>query len=514
MVYRVFLVDDDRYVRKGLRSLIDWNSCGFEVCAEADNGEDALYYIKNENPDLVITDIRMPVLDGLALIKHTVELTDSSSNFIIISGYSDFSYAQKAVRYGVHDFILKPIDKDELESTLKKVSYKIKKERERNESNEHMIRNSILNDLLTGKMEEAIQKENLEKLRLQQGRLLCYMFFELNKPVSISSFREVVDGVISSNKHSFYIREHSRNGIGLLVTFDPDTNFIGSNGIAEVLQTRLRKEFDTAVTVFVGKTIQDHEELRQSYETAVMALQYKFIEPEENPIIFENIAEKAINYIELDQSFYDAFMEEIEEFNETSIVDTVERMMREFQEKSFSMSAVETSINRVVHEVVTKIKSLDGDESQVTTLPAMLHWEEHPLTHKQIKQLLSDFVLESAELIFELNKNNAKGNIVRIKKYIDTNFRENLTLKGIAKEFYMNPVYMGQLFKNTFGIYFKDYFLQVRMNEAKKMLRQTDMKIYEVAESVGFTNPDYFVIQFEKLVGMSPSKYRNKVKEK
>src|SRR5690625_3532761 len=103
MMNKVFIVDDDYYVRKGLLEIIDWTGCGYQICGEADNGEDALELIKKNKPDLIVTDIRMPVLDGLDLIKDIVESTDIHTNFIIISGYNDFKYAQRAMRYGVHD---------------------------------------------------------------------------------------------------------------------------------------------------------------------------------------------------------------------------------------------------------------------------------------------------------------------------------------------------------------------------------------------------------------------------
>src|SRR5690606_25453685 len=112
-LHSVVLVDDEVYTRKGLIKLIDWESCGFRITGEADNGEDALELIRTTNPDLVITDIRMPVLDGLGLIQQLIEEDEEPPVFVIISGYDDFSYAQQAVRYGVHDFILKPIDEVE-----------------------------------------------------------------------------------------------------------------------------------------------------------------------------------------------------------------------------------------------------------------------------------------------------------------------------------------------------------------------------------------------------------------
>lgn len=103
-LHRAIVVDDETFTRKGLLQLMDWQACGFEIVGEADNGEDALELISRIHPDLVITDIRMPVLDGLELIRSVLEQSTEHPAFIILSGYSDFAYAQQAIRYGVHDF--------------------------------------------------------------------------------------------------------------------------------------------------------------------------------------------------------------------------------------------------------------------------------------------------------------------------------------------------------------------------------------------------------------------------
>src|SRR5699024_3235911 len=121
-MHKVYLVDDDVFVRKGIKTLIDWESLGFQVFGEADNGEDALAEIQELKPDLVLTDIRMPVLDGLDLVKKTKETLEKPPYFIVISGYNDFKYAQRALRYNVKDFILKPVDQEEIKKTLIKIA--------------------------------------------------------------------------------------------------------------------------------------------------------------------------------------------------------------------------------------------------------------------------------------------------------------------------------------------------------------------------------------------------------
>lgn len=125
-LHSAILVDDEVYTRKGLMKLIDWEACGFQIVGEADNGEDALELIKRVQPALVITDIRMPVIDGLELIRQITMENIVSPTFIIMSGYNDFNYAQQAMRFGVHDFVVKPIDDIEFSQILTKLNEKLK----------------------------------------------------------------------------------------------------------------------------------------------------------------------------------------------------------------------------------------------------------------------------------------------------------------------------------------------------------------------------------------------------
>lgn len=157
---------------------------------------------------------------------------------------------------------------------------------------------------------------------------------------------------------------------------------------------------------------------------------------------------------------------------------------------------------------------MDGEEKRIISLPAMTNWEKYNLTLDELKRLFTNYLLEGAVVIQELRKENMKGDIYKLKAYVEKNYHENISLKSIASKFYMNPVYLGQLFKKTFGVYFKEYLLTLRIDEAKNLLRKTDLRVYEIAEKVGFGSTDYFVTQFEKVSKMTPTEYRNQLLKK
>jgi two-component system response regulator YesN len=152
---------------------------------------------------------------------------------------------------------------------------------------------------------------------------------------------------------------------------------------------------------------------------------------------------------------------------------------------------------------------MDGDKNGLPILDAMHIWTKMPASLQGLKAMFKTFIQESTVYIAELRKTNTKGCIQKIKQYIETHYDQNLSLKSIAAIFYMNPVYLGQLFKKTYGVYFNEFLLQTRMQEAKRLLRQTGLRVYEIADKIGYNNADYFVTQFEKVERKTPSEYRS-----
>jgi two-component system, response regulator YesN len=525
-MHKVILVDDEIYFRKGLLGLIDWKSCGFEVAGEAGNGEDALDLINRSNPELVITDIRMPGLDGLELIKHVMEKEGSHPKFIIISGHSDFKYAQQAVRYGVHDFILKPIDQDEIEETLKSLSKSITEQKLMVKKNIEIKKAALLENLIYGKVNEQDADSFSRELSLGNVTEYYYMIVEVNglpiKPSKLNSDKQVMDKIIKIIRDicdlnvGVIIQELEQGNYGLLIPSTYLHRFqMQISLFSQWVYGQLLKCITQDVTFYIGPAVPKLNLLKSSYEAAQKAREYKYVQ-EGQKIIFSKDVEnnKSLTYTELEDSYYHLLIEQIEENTTIAIMETIDKIFLEFSSKNMAKVAVHASINRCVHAILKLIKNMEGEVSNLKTFGTMLQLQNYNLTLPQLRNQCLEFVLESKQTITTLRKQSADGEAHKIKQFVDSHYRENVSLKTIAAKFYMNPVYLGQLFKKTYGIYFKDYLLQLRINEAKKLLRQSEMKIYEIAERVGFNNTDYFVTIFGKYEKITPSEYRNKLLEK
>ncbi|OBZ12214.1 response regulator [Bacillus sp. FJAT-26390] len=523
-LHSAILVDDESFTRKGLMKLIDWEACGFHIVGEADNGEDALELIKRVQPDLVITDIRMPVIDGLELIRRVTLENIAIPYFIIISGYNDFNYAQQAMRYGVHDFVVKPIDEVEFSAILDQLNHRLRLEQEEQVRSDRLLGGEMIKSLILGEANEASIAEWEHRLQLRQAERLYYLFAELNDnhgwqpaeaQISDARFKEVVEqelNRITAAGQPICLHEH-RNRIGILL---PSSLFAPFNGELERFLSHFRAALDAhfgkGVFLYAGSPVHKLSDIRESYMAAKEAILYKYVNEEQRIVISEQIQAEKLNYIGFDSAAFNRFMEQMEELQLEAVKATIDRWFHDFREKRYAPEAVKMNIQQCLMGVLKTIRSMEGDEQALLTLRPLLGWHDINLSLGELKRLFTAFIEESQLHIAELRKEQQKGGIQKIKSYIEVNYSQNMSLKSIAAQFYVNPVYLGQLFKKTYGVYFNEFLLQLRVNEAKKLLRQScTMRIYEIAEMVGFSNADYFVTQFEKIEHMTPSEYRNKL---
>lgn len=536
-MHKVLLVDDEVFVRKGLCSLIEWEKLGFIIAGEADNGEDGLRQIVDLQPDLVISDIRMPLMDGLELIRRSAELAEHKPSFILISGYNDFAYAKQAIQYGVVDYILKPIDEAELGATLQKLAGTLSRQKLTRNAREQQLTNSVMEALIHGMADKDSIAAISSALNISTETGFCYVIIEVYDP-SIG-YKEIATAVKSLCKKYGYMEKCRRaegdadplvpvyeqydGRCGLLLTLPLGQAGAGNqqlladhmleerlSGLSEALTQLL----DAPVALFAGKRAGGLSGIKESYLTAGETVKHKYAEERRPFIQYKEISGKRLHEAMLSDAFYDRFMELLEENNLEGCKESISSMFDTFRKERFDPSAVWNEIHRGLIAITRVIQEMDGHPSQLASFQAIKDWEHRSMGAKELRELFERFVTEAACSISQLRQEQSKGGIEKIRKYIEANYADNISLKTIAAHFYMNPVYLGQLFRKTYGVYFNDFLLSIRMAEAKKLLRLTDMRMYEVASKVGFQNADYFVAQFVKQEGMTPKEYRNKLIEK
>ena len=393
-MYRVVIADDESIIRKGLRELIEWDALRLEVFGEASDGDEALELIKLHKPHILITDIKMPRMDGIDLI-NAIKNLDLDTKIIIISAHSDYDFLKRAIALGVESYLLKPLDNDELTSNLK----------------------------------ELVNNIELEILHSTQH----YQGIELLKS---STLNRLVTNNIS-------LREFKEKASFLDIPYDADQYICAAYSIDE----------------FLLKKFGDDE------QTALYAV---------HNMCAEIIGDKGISFI--GQSGQIVFIFRGDDGDNLSSI--VGDALSNAEEQI--LNYLDVSLTFGVGMLVDQIEDV---------------WKSYDMALK---------MFQKAGQI-----KTASSTVVRnIISYMEKHYSERLTLKQVADDFYMNTSYLGQLFKRETGVSFRDYISQVRIQKAIELLKNPRLKIYEIAEMVGFTDYNHFLKTFKKITGTNPTEIK------
>ncbi|WP_339272401.1 response regulator [Paenibacillus sp. FSL W8-0426] len=513
---KVLLVDDEMFVRKGMHELIDWHGLGMEIAGEAENGLEALDRAECLQPDVIITDIRMPVLDGLELIRSVVKSPNLEPVFIIISGYHDFKYAQQAIRYGVQDYILKPIDEEEMTATLQKAGNLIRTKRKHVFLPEEQASSLMLENMIKGQVHKAEEHRYAEMLGIGHQASLMIALIEPQqglevRTVTLQQLRECLHP-LEEDGFSIFVMEEQRGRFGLMLLWKGQISKRHVEDKLHAIHKELSEHLHADSGFYAGTLVHEICEIPRSYEEAAEAAKHKYAE-QGGFVRYTDIRDKSLYVFNVNQEDVDPLILSLEERNRSACLAIVNDMFELFHARRFSPQAVTGSLLRCITGILAVVHEMGGTDAGLQRLKTLAEQSHEGWSLQLLKEAFLAALKEAEGYITQLRMEQSKGDISRIKRYIDAHYTENISLKSIAALFYMNPVYLGRLFRKSYDQYFNEYLLNLRIQEAKKLLRQTDLRMYEVAARVGFQNADYFVTQFEKIVKMSPTAYRNLLKE-
>lgn len=501
-MYKVMLVDDEKLITEGLKNLIDWEKLNLEVVATANNGEEALRKLKEEKAQIVITDINMPVMTGLDLIKE-VKGKDNKTNFIILSGYDEFSYAKKAIEYGVDSYILKPIDEEELEKTLIKLLARIEKSKK--EKKDVLYKNTKLLQFINGK----INKEEILKIE-----------DELNIPLRGKSY--TVSSIILNKKNEDgkyinideIIEEYSGKNYELLHKFDGQTILINSWDLnvknEEVLKyfnfikEKLIKKIEGDVFIAVGDVTKDIDLLKNSLNSSNKLKKYILTEGTNICLTSEdvtNIKDYKTNFskeierlnkiiIEKDGSGAKMFLE--------GLIDDIALTPKNIYDLSIRVVML---IDKISDEFkVDKKYVKDSLSSNIVEICS-------ESTRDSIKAFLASEIEELISVMYSTTKRYSPV-VSQIVSNIEERYSEELSLKILAYQYNINSSYLGRIFTKEVGMSFSDYLNKVKNTKAKELILETNMKINDIAKAIGYTDTSYFYRKFKKYYGICPSTLR------
>lgn len=513
---KVVIVDDEPKLRNGLQTLIPWESLGFTVMAAATNGKEALSVIEEVNPDVVIVDIRMPIMDGLQMIQH-LTAAGRHLHFIILSGYADFEYAKQAIKYGVAGYLVKPVDIREMSASLQRVREQIEKERHQAELSQTggVNREAHLHSLLLS--HENIEDPDKRINKTKEAGLLW------------SGYEVVVVSPRISDEEQFTALNQLSAGLkpiiegrnkGVVTILPPYTVILLHEPIRgkqrrEDLYNEIRNASGGLRFVAAsGGGVSVPEEICSSYLKAREALKQAFFSEKDrllgpnSPALLplpESLGMTADNAERLEELIFKLYYS-LDIGNQTMILPLLKEAASLFLMQGQGEKTVKESFFFLSNAVVHKLTAGTRMESKETE--ALSRFLNGIFQHENIHDLVENinrFLLAFAE---DTEHGGKEQEFKKMIDFMNRHYADNLRLDTLAGLLNYSTAYLGQLFKNKTGEYFNTYLDKVRIQKAKEFLSQ-GMKVYEVAERVGYANVNYFHGKFKKYEGRSPSDYKN-----
>lgn len=508
----VLIADDERIVLEGLKYIIDWEALGFTICQTASDGQDALEKILSLKPDLVLLDIRMPKMTGIEVVQNTVD-QGYKGKFIILSGVSDFKLAQTAMRYGVDFYLTKPIDEDELEQAVASVHDLILKEAQSHNSYEQYrskARQGILEEILLGTCDFHTLDINDLHLNANIYQVISYENYNQDYFHQTWNFADLMRVTNQDNKTFDIIEFNQRNFILLKGDFAIN-KFVNLQSHYNVAPQK-GSPFDS-VFIAYGQKVSRVSDIQHSYQDVCRLLDRRFFCEENQHIVgYEELVLEEHPRMTITKNmapdYAERFASYIQSHNQTLIASTLKELNDVLRTSNAEIIAIKHLLIDIYILVKQKILQLPSEEE----VPCLANATAiDMLEQKYYLYEITLFLAEQFDMWMNFVGCSSGETVVdEVLYYIHHNYSENLKLETIAPLFGYNSSYLGKVFSKKMNLSFNSYVDQIRIEEAKRLLKEDQLKVYAIAQQVGYNNVDYFHKKFKKYVGTSPAEYRKK----
>ncbi len=523
MAYKVVYVEDEIVTREGIRDHVDWNGNGFELCGEASDGEMALHLLQTTSPDVLITDIRMPFMDGLQLCKIVRERMPWVK-ILILSGHDEFEYAQQAIKLGVTEYLLKPVTVTDLHNALQKIYGQLEQEKIQQENlrslqnqiaeNRAMLKERFLLRLVVGAVTPSEAAEKSQALGLDLIAK-CYLAVILKAELSDRTEQfdydeyqhvlELITNIVEKNPDAFLLKKGWEELV-LLIKGNSPEYLIEEK---DLLIDRIRQEVQHTRYRFilgVGTPKNRIAHIYQSFIEALIDIQSEFNEHNSGPKIAVDKAELLM----VDKSAIENFLrcgvkEDFNEFFDTFIRPLGETALKSYLIKNYIFVDVVLATAKFVNE-------LGGEIDQAVSIFNSI--ETILMNIKTIDQLREQvYKIMSGALAFRDHQigNQYSMMVQQAKEYIEQHYKNpDLYLNEVAAHVNLSPSHFSVVFSHEACQTFKDYLTEIRIKKAKELLRNSSMKAAEISYSIGYNDPHYFSYVFHKKTGLSPTEFRSR----
>ncbi|MGD2078002.1 MAG: response regulator [Chloroflexota bacterium] len=523
MTYKVFLVEDEIVTREGIRDNVDWNAAGFDFCGEAQDGEVALPLIEKTQPDVLITDIKMPFMDGLQLCK-IVRTQMPWIKIIVLSGHDEFEFAQEAIKLGVTEYLLKPIRATELQAVLQNLGAVLDQEREER-ANLKELQNQVkdvlalkqerlLLDLVVGGISSSEAIEQYGRIGLDmiaQNYLVILVktrFVAKNgqvDPAKHLRIQEIVTELTDMHPGAFYAQKSMEESLLIMMGDDPEQLTEDGRFLAGLIKADIEEQIGGQAQFGVGSIQQRLTNIHLSFVDALLDLDNDGRQGAAGP----GYATADLSEItKLDRAAVEGYLR-------TGLISDFDEFYRQALQPISEAALHSTLIKHylfvdIILASAELVTELGGQERKV--IPEMNDIEgllANMQSVDQIRAALRDLMANVLAYRNEQAQHEKAQLIYQAKVYIEANFSDpDLLLEDVATSVHLSPSHFSLVFSRGAGESFKSYLTKIRIERAKELLRTTDLKCFEIAYQCGYHDPHYFSYAFKRNTGTPPQQYR------
>ncbi|MZQ84775.1 response regulator [Paenibacillus sp. 5J-6] len=535
---KVLLVDDEKHVRDAIRLLVNWQQHGIDTILEAPDGESATALIAQHHPEIIMTDMMMPIMNGVKLLEW-LHANAPDAKTIVISGHDDFSLLRHTLKYGGTDYILKPIDPGQLNEALDKAIQAWTKDEELRQTNRELniemntIKPMYWDKLLSGIIAEPSTYESAaeqldKELHLTRSINECRVAilsldtmersvknkFSQNMDLLLFSLTNICNEFLTTDGRGYAFRHwHSETEIVLLLWKD----LLGAEAFLEKINEGMRTALHTRVDFGIGRLHAFPADVTLSYQEARDALRkrnlkardtwiHSMLNPAKSPqpaLTFTQYEEK------MNLAIRSGSTQQIEEVIQMWMDNVKQSEVITLEQLDLWWREYTVMKRRWVQQFFSgisedKVKEMLTDDPTSVIVPLD---EQGILSLSQWQQELTRSIVHMSKMLLE-NQHKDKNVIFEISEYLQNHYHEDVTLQEIASRFFLSREYISRKFKQEFEVNLSDYLGQIRMSKAKVLLRNPHLRISQVAEMVGYQDEKYFSKVFKKLEGITPNEYR------
>lgn len=511
---QVIVADDEFFARKALIKMLKESSEEVEICGEAEDGTEVLAILEKQKADIVVTDIRMPEMDGLRLAKEISEKYPDTC-VVIESGYADFDYAKTAIRYGVKEYLTKPIKPEELEKAVLRIEEEKRKIQQNIEKQlsaqrgqfmdfSHVLENESLSSEILGDMFQEMEK----------GPWYLAAAQSIQKEITEEQIHKVLE-IFENTEGERTVRIsyfYPKNEFILLVTKSSEDE----KTLKPFLKRKLAECIRTAGTDLSLGLSHLHKQPKScekeagtAYREAVYAVNQRLLHPGQKLYTYE----AEVNVLQLFSAAEERELERCLTENKTEeAVSIVNRLFIQCENNPevsiYSLFTSLIQIMNVINRVYSRKKDQDGTAEADKNSYLLFHFKTDLYAFRSIEEL--------KKYIFQLlqdvsGEESQKSSIIEdLLKYLEWNYQYDITVNELAAhKYFVNPSYLSRLFKAETGKTFSRYLMGLRMEKAAEMLKESRLKISDVALCVGYNDVSYFIQTFKKYYAVTPEQYKN-----